>query len=76
MAYNFPLNNPGGVHLAVFDFTYLSHPPTKTHIILLPLSQGPLPPTTSGTKWETSVVLKDTVLLTQYPGPIKSNQIQ
>ena len=28
MAYIYPLNNPGGVHLTVFDFTHLSHPPT------------------------------------------------
>ena len=30
MAYIYPLNNPGGVHLTVFDFTHLSHPPTIT----------------------------------------------
>ena len=28
MAYIYPLNNPGGVHLTVFDFTHLSPPPT------------------------------------------------
>ena len=28
MAYIYPLNNPGSVHLTVFDFTYLSPPPT------------------------------------------------
>ena len=28
MAYIYPLNNPGGVHLTVFDFTHLSHTPT------------------------------------------------
>ena len=27
MAYIYPLNNPGGVHLTVFDFTHLSPPP-------------------------------------------------
>ena len=27
MAYNYPLNNPGGVHLIVRDFTHLSQPP-------------------------------------------------
>ena len=29
MAYNYPLNNPGGVHLTVFNFTHLSPPPNK-----------------------------------------------
>ena len=29
MAYIYPLNNPGGVHLTVFDFTHLAPPPTK-----------------------------------------------
>ena len=24
----YPLNNPGGAHLTVFDFTHLSQPPT------------------------------------------------
>ena len=28
MAYIYPLNNPGGVHLTVCDFTHLSAPPT------------------------------------------------
>ena len=28
MAYIYPLNNPGGVHLTVFDFTHLSHTPS------------------------------------------------
>ena len=27
MAYIYPLNNPGSVHLTVFDFTHLSPPP-------------------------------------------------
>ena len=27
MAYNYPLNNSGGVHLTVCDFTHLSHTP-------------------------------------------------
>ena len=30
MAYNYPLNNPGGVHETVCDFTHLSPPPTFT----------------------------------------------
>ena len=29
MAYFYPLNNPGGVLLTVFDFTKLSPPPTN-----------------------------------------------
>ena len=27
MAYIYPLNNPGGVHLMIFYFTHLSPPP-------------------------------------------------
>ena len=30
MAYNYPLNKPGGVHLTVFDFTNLSPPPNTS----------------------------------------------
>ena len=34
MAYIYPLNNPGGVHLTVFDFTHLSPPPNLSEVVL------------------------------------------
>ena len=34
MAYIDPLNNPGGVHLTVFDFTNLSPPPITKCVLL------------------------------------------
>ena len=37
MAYIYPLNNPGGVHLTVFYFTHLSHPPT---LVVSPFTAG------------------------------------
>ena len=35
MVYIYPLNNPGGVHLTVLDFTHLSPPPNITNITVL-----------------------------------------
>ena len=32
MAYIYPLNNPGGVHLTIFYFTHLAPPPNNSSI--------------------------------------------